>query len=249
MEWNAKLYDNKHEFVSQYGRALLEEVNRKPEQKILDLGCGTGKLTGDLAELGAEVIGVDASPEMVETAKANYPGYTFQVADATALPFENEFDTVFSNAVFHWIPNQDALLHSVYRALKPNGVLVCEFGGYRNTEQVLSAFKEEFEAMGHTFENPFYYPSTEEYSKLLRKHGFEVVFVRDFDRSTPLNDGKDGLRNWYKQFYVGNLSKLSESEQNNLFEKLEARLCSTLWNGMNWTADYRRIQAKAKKPK
>lgn len=248
MKWNAELYDSKHEFVSRYGRGLLNELDLKPGQTILDLGCGTGKLSGDLAAQGAEVIGVDASPEMVEHAKACNPQLSFSVADAACLPYENFFDIIFSNAVFHWIADQNALLDSVFNALKPGGILLCEFGGERNTEQIFNAFREEFSKFGQVFENPFYYPSAKEYRKLLLKHGFEIEFVRDFDRPTPLADGTKGLRNWLEQFYVSGLSRLSKEEKDMLLSKLETRLKPLLWDGTQWIADYRRIQVKAKKP-
>ena len=70
---------------------------------LADLGCGTGTLTARLAARGSRVIGVDSARPMVERARAQYPELTFEVCDALALPFEGEFDVVFSNAVFHWI--------------------------------------------------------------------------------------------------------------------------------------------------
>ncbi len=249
MRWNAELYDNKHEFVSQYGRTLLAEINLSADQTILDLGCGTGKLSGDLAAQGANVIGLDSSPQMIEYARKNHPTLKFLVADATKLPFNNQFDTIFSNAVFHWISNQDALLCSIFQSLKPGGVLLCEFGGERNTEQILSAFREEFEKTGHSFKNPFFYPSVSSYQNLLEKHGFEIEFVRDFDRPTPLKDAQNGLRNWVEQFYEDNLSLLSELKKEALLTRLEKRLKPILWDGNRWIADYRRIQVKARKPK
>ncbi len=247
MKWNAELYDSKHEFVSQYGKALLAELDLAPGQVILDLGCGTGKLSGELASAGAAVIGVDSSSEMVEKARSSHPALEFIVADATKLPFCNRFDIIFSNAVFHWIPDQDALLSSVLRALKPGGVLLCEFGGERNTQRILGAFREEFQKLGHPFQNPFFYPSTGVYRKLLQSHGFEIEFVRDFDRPTPLTDGPQGLRNWLNQFYASSLSRLSPQEQELLFDQIEARLRPELWDGAQWVADYRRIQVKARK--
>lgn len=248
MEWNAELYDSKHEFVSQYGRSLLTEVNLSAGQKILDLGCGTGKLSGDLAANGATVVGIDASPQMIKKAQQAHPELEFYCIDATALPYENEFDTIFSNAVFHWILNQEALLLSVYRALKPGGILVCEFGGFRNTEHILTAFREEYEKAGETFQNPFFYPTVLQYQNLLEYSGFEIDMVRDFDRPTPLADGEQGLRNWLTQFYTENLSCLDEQQREEVLSSVEARLRPILWKDGQWIADYRRIQAKAKKP-
>ena len=72
MEWNSSLYDKKHDFVAEYGKDLLTYIPDHPAQSILDLGCGTGTLTMQLAELGSRVMGVDSSPSMIE--KAGIPG-------------------------------------------------------------------------------------------------------------------------------------------------------------------------------
>lgn len=102
MQWNSTLYDQKHDFVAKYGEGLLAFLPENPAQAILDLGCGTDTLTARLAARGSRVIGVDSARPMVERARAQYPELTFEVCDALALPFEGEFDVVFSNAVFHW---------------------------------------------------------------------------------------------------------------------------------------------------
>ena len=110
-EWNASLYDNKHDFVAEYGKGLLEFVPVNNNQSILDLGCGTGTLTAQLKELSKEVIGVDGSQSMIKRAQEQYPDIEFMVCDALELPFNRQFDVVFSNAVFHWISDHNALLN------------------------------------------------------------------------------------------------------------------------------------------
>lgn len=82
---------------------------------------GTGKLTAQLAELCNKIVGVDASQNMVDKAKEEFSNMEFKVCDALALSFEKEFDVFFSNAVFHWISDHDALLKSIHRALKLQG--------------------------------------------------------------------------------------------------------------------------------
>lgn len=110
MKWDSKLYDNKHSFVAEYGKGLLEFVPVDKEQRILDLGCGTGVLTEQLLKYAGYVLGVDGSEDMVAKAKENYPDIDFEVNDALKLPYSNEWDVVFSNAVFHWILDHDLLL-------------------------------------------------------------------------------------------------------------------------------------------
>src|SRR4051812_7572417 len=103
MKWNPELYDDKHAFVFQYGEDVLELLTVKAGERILDLGCGTGHLTKQIQDSGADVIGIDASPEMIAQAKENFPEVNFSVADGTNFHFDEPFDAVFSNATLHWI--------------------------------------------------------------------------------------------------------------------------------------------------
>lgn len=135
-EWNAVLYDNKHDFVAEYGKRLLEFVPKNKHQSILDLGCGTGTLTAQLSTLADTIIGVDSSASMITKAKEQYANIQFVVCDALALPFEKQFDVVFSNAVFRWIADHNVLLKQIHKVLKPNGLLVCEFGAREFNKRV-----------------------------------------------------------------------------------------------------------------
>ena len=130
--WNSELYQSSHSFVWQYGRDLLVLLNAKPGERILDVGCGTGQLTAEITQFGAEVVGIDYSPDMIATSRKNFPHVRFEVADATALTFDSEFDVVVSNAALHWVRDQPAAIASIARALKPGGRLVLEMGGRGN---------------------------------------------------------------------------------------------------------------------
>jgi trans-aconitate methyltransferase len=248
MKWDAQLYDEKHDFVSKYAEKLVEQVNSGSDQTILDLGCGTGKLSIDLARNGARVVGLDMSEEMIRKAKSTYPSMEFFVADARKMEYIDYFDTVFSNAVLHWIKDQKTLLQAIWRALKPGGHFICEFGAYHCIYQIQSAFREEYEAAGYVYEDPFFYPTSNEYSDMLREAGFEIVKVIDFDRPTPLVDGENGLRNWMKQFFAVNLAAVTDKDADRIFLAVEKRLRPVLFAEGTWTADYRRIQAFANKP-
>src|SRR5690349_800867 len=120
--WSPVSYQQNAAFVPALGLPLLAQLAAQPGERILDLGCGDGTLTEQIAGAGASVVGVDASPEMVAGAAAR--GLDARVIDATELPFDGEFDAVFSNAVLHWISDADAVLGGVLRALKPGGRFV-----------------------------------------------------------------------------------------------------------------------------
>lgn len=246
MEWKSELYDTSQAFVSEYGKDLISLVPKKTGS-ILDLGCGTGDLTQKLNEFCNQVIGIDGSKEMIATARSKYPNLHFDVMDACQIPWQNEFDVIFSNAVFHWIPNQKLLLEKIIRALKENGLLICEFGASGNISQIETAYRTVLKSYQNHYENPFFFPTVEAYSHLLREAGFTIEKIYDYDRPTPLPDGKNGLRKWMLQFFSESLSVYDPDQQNHIFEDVEQLLFEKMYNGTTWTADYRRIRVVSRK--
>lgn len=245
MDWNAGLYEDKHGFVAEYGKGLLEFVPPDPQQTILDLGCGTGTLTCELAARAGTVIGLDASPDMVAAARARFPGLDFITGDALALPFENRFDVVFSNAVFHWLPDHDRLLKNIRRVLKPGGRLVCEFGAKGNVCAIEQAFARACGEHGLRYESRFTFPEAEAFAQLLAANHFTSELVVAYDRPTVLQNGEQGLRHWLRQFFAAELQPLAESTQNALLSRVEELARPGLWNGKAWVADYRRLRVVA----
>jgi trans-aconitate methyltransferase len=245
MKWNSKLYDNKHDFVAEYGKGLLEFVPNDKTQKILDLGCGTGVLTAELAKLCDYVLGIDGSSDMVEKAKQAYPNLDFQVMNALEMPYTQKWDVVFSNAVFHWILNHDLLLQKIQQSLKPSGKLVCEFGAYGNIKTIEQGFGNVLQDIGVPFTSKFNFPTVDSFGFLLEKHGFSIEKIYDYDRPTPLKDGEKGLYNWAKQFFETDLERFSDVEQDLILKGLMDKVQVKLWNGTFWTADYRRLKVIA----
>lgn len=245
MDWNASLYEDKHGFVAEYGKGLLEFVTPDPQQTILDLGCGTGTLTSELAARAGTVIGLDASPDMVAAARARFSEIGFITGDALALPFENRFDVVFSNAVFHWLPDHDRLLKNIRRALKPGGRLVCEFGAKGNVATVESAFARACEEHGLRYESRFTFPETQAFAQLLAANHFTSELVVAYDRPTILQEGEQGLRHWMRQFFAGHLQTMCATQQEELLRRAEELARPKLWNGDAWVVDYRRLRAVA----
>src|ERR1700685_2567804 len=105
--WDPDTYARNARFVSDLGSPVLELLSPQPGERILDLGCGDGVLTKKLAGLGCNVVAVDSSAPQVEAARKL--GLEAHVISGEELPYQAEFDAVFSNAVLHWIKNADAM--------------------------------------------------------------------------------------------------------------------------------------------
>ncbi|HEY1424381.1 MAG TPA: methyltransferase domain-containing protein [Candidatus Acidoferrum sp.] len=248
--WNANLYDAKHGFVWENAKAVTALLAAKPGERILDLGCGTGALTADIAATGADVVGVDRSGEMIEEARKKFPNLHFGVCDARSLPFAGEFDAVFSNAALHWIPEAERVVEGVARALRPGGRFVAEFGGKGNVCKVLRALDAALTQLGISpaGANPWYYPSVAEYSTLLEKHGLEVREAALFDRPTKLEDGERGFSNWITMFCESFLERVPNAKREDFLRAVEQAARPTLWKSDHWELDYRRLRISAWKP-
>ena len=244
--WDSESYDDDHDFVYEYGGDVLELLEPQPNERILDLGCGTGHLTAEIANRAESVVGIDAAGEMVEQAQQRYPDLDFRQADAREFESESEFDAVFSNAALHWIPDEDheSVLRNVRNALTDDGRFVAEMGGHGNVEQIVSATLAELDERGYDGANPWYFPQLGEYASRLEAHEFEVTRAVLFDRPTELENGSRGLANWLSMFGDRFFGELSTPEQDAVIEAVEDRLRPTLYDSETetWTADYRRLR-------
>jgi trans-aconitate methyltransferase len=241
--WDAARYQDKHSFVWRYGAGLLDLLDAKPGERILDVGCGTGQLTAEIAQRGASVVGLDRSAEMLAEARKNFPGIEFVEGDAASFDFTQPFDAIFSNAVLHWVKNADGAAACFARALPPGGRLVAEFGGKGNIAIVQAALREVLGPAADE-QSPWYYPSVGEYSTVLERHGMEVRNAMLFDRPTPL-EGANGLDQWLRMFGQTYLRQFSAERGDALIHQLEEVLRPKLFRDGVWTVDYRRLRVAA----
>ena len=243
-QWNVELYENKHSYVWQYGSEILEILAPQPGESILDLGCGTGQLTSQIAATGARVVGMDAASSAIATCRQNYPQIEFIVADGADFTVEQSFDAVFSNAALHWIQPPAAAVKCIYKALKPGGRFVAEFGGKGNVKQIIDAIQQEIAQPDY---NPWYFPSIGEYSTLLEQQGFEVNCALLFSRPTKL-ESENGLASWLEMFAKDCFDMLTLAEKIALIKRIESKLRSSLYRDRHWWADYYRLRIIATKP-
>jgi trans-aconitate methyltransferase len=243
--WDTKLYDDKHSFVWKHGAALLNVLAPRPGERILDLGCGTGHLTARIAAAGADVIGIDSSPAMVEEASRLYPNIHFQVADGRQFAFPEAFDAVFSNAVLHWIREPEKTAACIRQALRPGGCFVAEFGGRGNVRAIVAALQSTaLEVGGSVWEHPWYYPGIGEYTALLERAGLEVTDASLFDRPTPL-EGQQGIRHWIEMFAGDLPDQIPPAKRESFFQHVDDLLRPVLYRQGTWFADYRRLRIRA----
>ncbi|MCC7156477.1 MAG: methyltransferase domain-containing protein [Bryobacterales bacterium] len=243
--WDPDVYARNARFVSNLGAPVLRWLAPQPGERILDLGCGDGALTLRLLEAGCEVVAVDSSAPQVEAARKL--GLDARVISGEELPFHEEFDAVFSNAVLHWIKRANEMIASVYRSLKPGGRFVAECGGYGCVNKIKSALVEALNRRSIAGEAavPWYFPQPDDYAARLERAGFRVDRIELFPRPTPLPGDIIG---WLETFGQAFVNALSPADRKDYLEEVRARLEPQLRDSTGtWIADYVRLRFAAVK--
>lgn len=252
-QWDVDRYQDQHSFVWEYGSSLIDLVfnddddddngdeHSQPKLDILDVGCGSGELTAQLAERGV-VTGLDADLSMVASAERQYPHVSFVHADVRDFDLGQEaFDVVFSNAALHWVPpsDVDGAIQCMSRALRPGGKFVVEFGGQGNVHTIVQALEERMEGVS----SPWYFPSIADFTARLERVGIETTMASLYDRPTPLTDGPEGLKNWLRMFGNTFWKDLpAGTDIDGILDDISDRVRPSLWDGKTWQADYRRLR-------
>jgi SAM-dependent methyltransferase len=240
--WDAAAYAHNARFVADLGAPVLELLAPQPGERILDVGCGDGALTVQIAERGARVVGVDTAPSLLAAATAR--GIDARCVDARELPFIGEFDAVFSNAALHWVPEPARVIDGVYRALRPGGRFVAEFGGHGNVAAVRTALAAVLPAHALRVASPWYFPTADEYAELLTARGFAVEAIAIVPRPTPL---PTGLRGWLETFANPFVAGVDDAQRATIFADVTALLAPILCDAHGrWTADYVRLRVAAR---
>jgi trans-aconitate methyltransferase len=243
--WNPENYAKNARFVAELGESLLGLLEPRPQEMILDLGCGDGALTEKITALGAVVYGVDASPAQIWACKKR--GVRVLVMDGHWLGFQPCFNAVFTNAALHWMTQPEKVLAGVRHALKGGGRFVGEFGGQGNVDTIRSAIHRELRRCGvePLAVDPWYTPSVTEYSELLTRAGFSIETIDLFPRPTKL---PGALLDWLEIFAQPFIHAVPSTNRAAFIEKISKEVELTLRDSDgNWFVDYVRLRFKAMK--
>ena len=243
--WDAGLYDRSFGFVAAFGSDMLDLLAPAADERIVDLGCGTGTLTAAIAERGAEVIGIDGDAAMVERARALHPQLAFVHADGRDFAIQGRADAVFSNAALHWMKEPAPVIACVARALRPGGRFVAEMGAHRNVRIITDALYRALAEEGvpaEAVDFPWYFPRTSRYVALLEEGGFDVVQLHYFARPTPLDDCPNGLADWIAMFGRNFTDAAPPGRARAVVERTVALTRARLCPEGRWVTDYTRLR-------
>jgi trans-aconitate methyltransferase len=243
--WDPSAYARHARFVSDLGAPVVELLAPRRGERILDLGCGDGVLTKQLADLGCDVVGIDSSPEQIAAARTL--GLTAYLMSAEDLPFQEAFDAVFSNAVLHWITDADPMIAAVHRSLHAGGRFVAECGGYGCVDTVKTALVGALDRRGidGAARVPWYFPTPDDYRARLERAGFRVDSIILVPRPTPL---PGDITAWLETFAQSFFHGFSTDARAEYLQEVSATLAPRLRDRAGtWIVDYVRLRFAAVK--
>lgn len=222
-KWNAQDYQKNSEGQLKWGRELIPKLGLSGKEHVLDIGCGDGKITAEIAAQvpDGQVTGIDSSRDMIDLAnntfaQTDYANLHFIYMDAREINFFNAFDIVFSNAVLHWVDNHRKVLSAIYTALKTPGKVLLQMGGKGNAagmmDVVLSMLKQPAwvkHFMGFTI--PYYFYGPDQYTVWLKEAGLKQIRVELIPKDMR-HRGKEGLEGWFRTTWHPFIARIPDEE-------------------------------------
>jgi len=213
VRWDAAEYARNSSAQREWARELIGKLGLSGRESVLDLGCGDGKVTAEIARLlpGGHVVGVDSSEDMIRLSRAafppaGYPNLRFQHGDARALEFRQAFDLVFSNATLHWVKDHGPVLKGAAASLLPSGRILFQMGGRGNGAEIFKVAgvmtaSTEWGRYFIGFEFPWGFYGPEEYTPWCAAAGMKVLRIELLPR-TMLQKGVEGLAGWIRTTWM-----------------------------------------------
>ena len=212
-KWDAKEYQKSSSAQQKWAKELIKKMDLNGSEKMLDLGCGDGKITSEIAthlETGC-ILGIDSSEDMIKLAKETFPdteqpNLKFKVKDFQDLNYDEEFDLIFSNAALHWVKDHSNILKGMKRSLKSNGKILIQMGGKGNGKEILDistkmTHKPEWNSYFQNFSFPYGFYDPEIYGKWLKEAGLKALRVELISKIMDQN-GVEGLKSWMQTVWL-----------------------------------------------
>jgi trans-aconitate 2-methyltransferase len=232
--WNPADYARHSTGQERWARELIGLLHLKPDDSVLDIGCGDGRMTAEIAKLVPRggAVGVDKSSEMVAFARerfsgADFPNLSFQQADAAALPFSEEFSVIFSNAALHWVKGHRPVLAGIAGSLRPGGRCALQMGGQGNGADMIRAFDDcraqaRWRKVAPELECPYGFYSPEEYREWIAEAGLtadEVALVgKDMVHATH-----EAFVGWLRTSWMPYFADIPEADVDEFLTDVSAR--------------------------
>jgi trans-aconitate methyltransferase len=222
--WNPTDYAANSSSQQAWARELIAKLQLRGDEHILDVGCGDGKVTAELARAvpNGAAVGIDASPEMIRFARETFPpkaapNLEFHIMDARQIQLERSFDLAFSNAALHWVNDHPAFLRGMAAVLRPGGRLVISCGGKGNAQDVFVALRagmrlKRWRQFFRKMEAPYFFHRPDEYEKWLPRFGFRTRNIRLADKDMVW-EGRDGLAAWLRTTWLPYTQRVPESSR------------------------------------
>jgi trans-aconitate 2-methyltransferase len=231
-DWNATSYERMSAPLEAMGRDVLDRLDLRGDERVLDAGCGTGRVTAALLERlpRGEVVAVDGSPAMVEAARRRLgDAVELRVADLVELELDRPVDAALSTATFHWISDHDRLFARLHAVLKPGGRLVAQCGGAGNIAELKAAAervgeREPFAPALAGWPGPWNFASTAETAERLRAAGFTGVWTWAHDVRVEPDDPREYLGTVALGSHLERLERLSPELRDAFVEAVIAEL-------------------------
>jgi trans-aconitate 2-methyltransferase len=223
-DWNADSYERISAPMEAMGRDVLDRLELRGDERVLDAGCGTGRVTAALVERlpRGEVVAVDGSPAMVDQARARLgDGVDVRVADLLELELDPPADAILSTATFHWIADHDRLFTRLRHALKPGGRLVAQCGGAGNVQPIDEAARRVAPELFADWDGPWHFASPQATEQRLRRLGWVDVWTWSF----PVRVEPDDLREYLATIVLGShLERLDDHRRDPFVDDVMAEL-------------------------
>lgn len=227
--WNPADYAAHSAVQHAWARELISRLHLRGDEHILDVGCGDGKITAELAHAvpRGSATGIDASAPMIDFARAKFPVQKFHVMDARSIHLDQKFDLVFSNAALHWVDDHTAFLHAAAGVLRPGGRLIVSCGGNGNGQAMTSVlhavmrrkrWRDYFRAMP----TPYFFYTPEQYRIWLDRAHFQAHRV-DLTPKDAFYDGAPGLAAWLRTAWLPYTQSVPEPEREEFINQAAER--------------------------